>query len=400
MRHLSHLLVCGVGYLGSVTLAIMLGGPSLQAQTTSAQPPVQTTPATVASGSAATTPTTPERDLPIEGYCQNPANSGTDVCKAYQSGTCVKGLTVDLCRERLSQQGFGWVVSLAKEKLISKEAVGGVFALLAAVLSFAFASATKKVKVLEQRLGDPLFARPKEREFETRAVNVLLVAEGGSGKTSLIRALSGSRSADPALPTTSFDAYNLVWEIDLKKSDVQQVRTITRVYIEDYEGQQSKKRAHDLTLKKREEMVPATVVVILVDLFVTQKRPSPPAQPRAKWDEKRVAVQDAQYSTAYLDAVAGIASKATHVCLFINKADLIRPYEATTTDDILKRYEKLAERIAEEFRGQKFFRIVGSATTGWGVVGYGDGDNGTKTLLELIVDASVRIDDKKTGRLL
>jgi len=366
---------------GTVLAAVASAQPDAQGATPpdTTQPPPASPPQVPATSED-------EGKMSVEDYCKASANAETPVCKAFAAGKCVVGLKVALCRERLKTP---W--DRVRETFLNSTLVDGILGLLTAAAATGLAYLRRRLKELEKRLGDPFFASTIQSAFETKGVNLVLVGEGGSGKTSIIRALSGSKIANPAQTTLTLDTYNLVWEVDVNRGGNSKARRITRVYVEDYRGQATKDLAFNTTVVERENSIPATVMVIVVDLFRAVGPLGPPASPSANWDDDRVSLQETQYSETTLDILAGISKRIVHVCLFINKADLIRPYTRDSTANIRNRYMALATRITQEFGGVRFTSIVGSATSGWGIVGHDEADSNTKTLLEILADASVDI---------
>ena len=334
--------------------------------------------------------TEPPSDQPIEKYCADPTRQGTDVCLALARGEC-KGFTVGLCEQRDEVHLPRWLSGIIGDPTVQKATAGVIIAVLAVLL----ATLRVRFNALAARLGDPFFKRPNDRNFETLGVNVVLIGEGGSGKTSIIRGLSGSRAADPALPTDSYAAYNVVHEVDVKKEGQPPVRRIVRMYIEDYEGQKLKTRVLDPRLKIRERAVPSTIVIVVVDLFAVRARTAPAIIPQTTWDQARVDWNCEQYPEAMLDVLSGISTVCRHVCLFINKSDLILPFSRTTKARILEAYAPLRTRLSGRFRHVNYHEVVGAATCGLGVVGYDDVRKVPETLLELILAAAVPVDMKK-----
>ena len=330
-------------------------------------------------------------DTPISTYCGVGVNADLKVCAAYRERTCTEGVTVDLCRKKLNQGFFGSIFDNVTSNPGLRDALG---ALIIAALGAVIALARRKIKVLDDRLGDPLLLRPEAAKYETRGVNVLLVGLGGSGKTSIIRALSGCGEANPAAGTSvrNVKIYNLVQEVDVQADNREITHTVNRIYIEDYAGQEAGRRLHDPAIKKREQIIPSTVICIVVDLFHPPTSADQGLAPSDSWSEKRVKEQIKEYPKGMLNGIRRMSDTCKQVCLFINKADLLTPYEASTHESILDRYSTLRSEISFEFQSVPFSTIVGAAATGWGISGHDPSKRNTPTLLELINRAATPID--------
>ena len=334
----------------------------------------------------------------VSSICGNSSLSSLPVCVALASGECAGELSFSACAAKLkASEGPSLLERLGETFGADKKLMEGLVAVLIAVLGLVTTFARKRAGELRSRLEGPLAGTfDEEKPHQTRGVNVVLVGESGSGKTALVRALSGSGAANPTFTTAKFHTYSLVHEVDVK-IEGKRTHTLTRLYVDDYEGQDAGQLIENqYKVKEREAAIPSTVLVLVVDLFFTppRKQGAPPLAPRKSWDEARVEQQLEAYSPVTIDMVAKLASKWTHVCLFINKADLIRPMYPSTEEKIQEVYAKLHDLLSVKFIRRPLTVIVGSATEGTGVVGWGDESQASLTLREVIRRAAVPIEGK------
>jgi hypothetical protein len=77
-------------------------------------------------------------------------------------------------------------------------AVSVLFGALSARLRIRLERLKGKIGLLFSRVFDPFFLRPSH--FDQYATNLILIGEGGSGKTTLVHALSGANEAKPDWP--------------------------------------------------------------------------------------------------------------------------------------------------------------------------------------------------------
>lgn len=324
------------------------------------------------------------------------------LCKAFKDGTCSPSLTIALCKSKLSSEtGPEKAIGLIKtsgllEALVAALGAGGVYLLTRLRM---------RVVQLTRRLGDPMMEKGEARDFRSYGVNVILVGEGGSGKTSLIRALSGSRNAAPSRSTALPSTYCIVHEVDVESSDPrrfgQSQRSLRRIYANDYQGQATNQLTGTGELKllhEREAAIPATVLVIVVDLFrpPSPGEGAPPLRPTI--DGRRVKEQIAAYAEGLVQILLGISTRLVRVVLFINKADLVAPFDGNTRALIIEAYKPLIAILGRRARQANFNVLVGSAATGAAVVGFEDPHRpGIETLYELLVNSMVEIADQKPG---
>lgn len=326
----------------------------------------------------------------VENHCKVAANRESIYCKALLSNQCLPALTLKLCEDKIRDAAGGVLTRVGDWLSKNDSLVNAAGAVLVAALLTVIAWMQRKLTDLRARILDPFRPTVRESPLQVKAVNVVVVGEGGTGKTSLIRALTGCEKADPSVPSKGFRLYTCANEVDVRQGPDQIQRVLTRLYIEDYEGQKTNIRVNDEGVKRREAVVQSTVLIIMVDLFPTVARTAPKLTPQELWDQGRVDFQMSQYAEAMIDVLANMSSKLTKAILFINKFDLIRPTQGVELAEarVQNAYRPLIDRLDRAFAGMKFSVIVGSAATGLNVSGYEE-DRGPSSVMEFIVRAAV-----------
>jgi hypothetical protein len=119
---------------------------------------------------------------------------------------------------------------------------------MAAWLKLRFEALKDKVAILSSRILDPFFTRPEL--FDQYATNLILIGEGGSGKTTIVHALSGCNEAAPDIATSIKSTYTLVNEVSIETGQ-QLTRRLVRVYTDDYAGQNWTSGAQSELVKKK-----------------------------------------------------------------------------------------------------------------------------------------------------
>ena len=259
--------------------------------------------------------------------------------------------------------------------------IAGLLALLA-LLKTKLERVRRSASEALKRLADPFLG--ENFEYDSRALNVILVGEGGSGKTTLIHSLTAAPEAVPAIATDSISTYSLVQEMTVTIKN-KTVRRLFRIFIDDYVGQRFVDALNHTDINRRLDKVPATLLVIVVDLFKYEK--SKQGQLRQKIDPKRVKDQLAAYHDNVVQLLLDRASSSKHIVLFINKIDMISPMTPEIFQAAEKAYEELINTL-NDVRGKQLHVIVGSARAGIGVVGYDEGHVDQKSLLQVMHDAS------------
>jgi len=214
---------------------------------------------------------------------------------------------------------------------------------------------------------------------------VMLLGIGGSGKTSLIRALFHDKEANPTEATEDYEIYRHKSQasplIAARSSDVPAVH----LFISDYKGQDLGSLVRAFILQQKMPYSPmaynyVTAVVFVVDLVAPPTSKGAAVALVSEPSVERVRAQLTQWSDAALDAVFGmITDTLQYGCLFINKLDLLERRTPAEDDKIRRLYRPLADRIAKRCGDAKFEVIVGSACDGTRV----------PTLQERLLDSSV-----------
>jgi len=278
-----------------------------------------------------------------------------------------------------------WDVFLKGLKPHYTEIIGVLIAgLLAALawLKISFNNLRNNARKALSRLADPFISL--DLEYDSRALNVVLVGEGGSGKTTIIRSLTAAPEAVPAIATDSISTYSLIQEMTVQ-SEQGEKRRLFRIFIDDYVGQNLPEALEDDAINNRLQMIPATLLVIVVDLFPYEKDTQNSL--KKEIDTDRVAYQIGIYNEPVMQILLRRAQSSKYVVLFINKIDMISPLSPKKISDAIAAYKPLIEKL-EDKRGRRLHVIVGSARAGNGVVGYDEGHEDQKSLLQIMHDAS------------
>lgn len=279
-------------------------------------------------------------------------------------------------------------IQCALQNLATEIILGLVSIVSIAVATLKTAALTKLqslVQKLTDRLSDPFYSRPEE--YRQSAINVIVVGEGGSGKTSLIKALTDSDFARPDISTDSLDSYSIVREETVTNPNGKIARSLLRIYVDDYIGQRFDQIASNPLLKKRQEIIEASVLVIVVDLFSPAQQ-GDEVQPQESIDNARVRRNVRFYDNdGIIQILTSILNKGQNIILFINKLDLLLPRDNESVEDIKKKFNTVIKRL--NIRGKKLDIIVGSAETGEGICGSGINYN---SLIQIVRNAAKPID--------
>ena len=269
-----------------------------------------------------------------------------------------------------------------------------LFEILSAIVAVSFGFVALRVQRvadrLKKRIGDPFFARPAT--FENRAINVIMIGEGGSGKTTIIHALTGSDEANPEIATDAYATYSIVLEINVKKS-AKETRDVYRIYVDDYVGQRFVAAIRNENLELRKKVVPASLLLIVVDLFSPDKKAKNGSNDL--FDKERVKEQIEFYGDGVIQIIVDLLGNGTQIVLFINKVDMIRS-DRDVERLVKTAYEPLINRL-KDIRGKQVSVIVGSARTGQGIVGYNDGDSKRRSLAKVVLDTAETFDNQVAG---
>lgn len=261
-------------------------------------------------------------------------------------------------------------------------AISGALVLLLGGLAVFF---RKQAANLKKRLLDPFFA--KSTRYESLGLNVLMVGKGGSGKTSLIRALSGSEDANPNRKTTSNALYSLAHEVTVKVAAGEK-RRLLRIFMSDHVGQDFA-TISQTAFYKREELAPLPkCIVFVVDIFPANERFGEDRK-FAKPNEERIATLDGVFNEDSIRQITGAIEQAATIVLFINKLDKLTEIGEKTDSLVKGLYTDLIERL-RTIPGEVFV-IAGSAKTGLRIVGSdvdGGGPRSELTLYGVLLGAA------------
>jgi GTPase SAR1 family protein len=212
-------------------------------------------------------------------------------------------------------------------------------------------------------LRDPVRIGPKERRN-----SMILVGLGGTGKTTLIRSLIRDPKANPDERTEHYELYH---GAQSAKGDEYKYL----FFISDYKGQDIATLvgsfiAQQLKLYSAMAYGHVQTIILMVDLVSPRNDyRDPDPQPVDEPDPERIKLHIEQWSELALDAVKGLITDDSlrHVCLFINKVDLIRRRGQEADEKCIKKFDPLRERLIARF-GNRVHVILGSTRAGTGLV--------------------------------
>lgn len=224
-----------------------------------------------------------------------------------------------------------------------------------------------------------LFA-PARPEMDRKINNALVLGLGGSGKTTLIRSITGDTNADPRRKTISFDIYSSVYRtpVENKKDEVE-------LYLADYVGQNLGSLFRGFTLEQHTPYSPMRYgsirsIILVVDLFPAPETAGSEQNKKSKPDEVRIRENLDEWNRQSLAAVFGLATDTLdYVCLFINKSDLLTKNDNASLSSVFRMYEPLFLMIQDFAHGAIVEYRIGSA---------GDGQN-VQPIREYLVAHSV-----------
>jgi GTPase SAR1 family protein len=266
-------------------------------------------------------------------------------------------------------------------------AISLVFAASTAWLKIRFEKMKGKVRLLSSRILDPFFLRPVR--FDQYATNLILIGEGGSGKTTVLHAISGANEARPDVATNWLSTYTLVNEISVE-ADKEVARRLVRIYADDYVGQNWVQGSQNQRVKARQAVIRSSTLVIVVDVVEPGSKTAP-AQRRDKPQLSRIREHLHSYNDQAIQTLMALMGEKAQIVLFINKIDLIYPLTDEAKSFILQAFRPLVEKL-EAIRGVQLHVILGSATTGAGLVGYDWGSQTQKSLYKFVIDHAERVD--------
>jgi hypothetical protein len=196
----------------------------------------------------------------------------------------------------------------------------------------------------------------------------------------------------PDVATNEVSTYTLVYEISVLRRG-KLTRRLLRIYSDDYVGQNWVQGALNGRVKERQKSVSSSTLVIVVDLIVPGTKLEP-VQRQEKAQRSRIRDQLRIYNDPAIQTLGELLGTNGQIVLFINKIDLIYPPTDERVKEAVDSYAFLVERLSE-IRGVGVHVIVGSATTGLGVVGFDEGQDDRRNLLKLVIDHAEKIDINK-----
>lgn len=212
---------------------------------------------------------------------------------------------------------------------------------------------TEKAEELGKRLAGPRFSLPEKAK--EKYVRVAIAGLGGTGKTSLIRHISGCRSADPRMKTGFARTYSIVREVAYEEKT-----EVYRIDLEDYRGQNVSELLTNIQSSDGKRF-PVTAIVMLVDLFETDPEHYLPNPDNGiLWDEARVNKHLREWSDQLIGALLTATPDVKYICLFINKVDLVNAPMGSQDREIKKLFSAIISSFKSRGSDKLIKVIVGS----------------------------------------
>lgn len=211
---------------------------------------------------------------------------------------------------------------------------------------------------------------PRPIPSKDKRNTILLIALGGTGKTSLIKSLSQDPDANPEQETVAFDIYS--FNRASKREETAESPYVKYWFrIADYKGQNIGELVRAF-IEQQKNPYPLLAygyidsLIIMVDLIPPKPAPdAPDIAPTGKIDCDRVNFHLTQWNDTALNAIFGLlTSELKYVCLFINKIDLMTDRSLSADEMYKNEFKDLAERIKKRCGKARFEILLGSALKG------------------------------------
>lgn len=207
-----------------------------------------------------------------------------------------------------------------------------------------------------------------KRSHRAESKPILFVGVGGSGKTSLIMALTRDMSSTKTV-TTGVNVWPLKITSNGERESFALIDTVGQDFGTALSAIPSQSSKYNFTSTY------AKALVLVVDV-VPASRDVQEHVSHSKIDPERVKTQLAHYNDVVLEIFSGVTEQGGSIILFINKLDAIDDTPTNIRTNAENAYSPLIDRLTK-FRGRRVEVITGSALTGEGV----------NQLLEAIVEA-------------
>lgn len=194
-----------------------------------------------------------------------------------------------------------------------------------------------------------------KKAFQKQITPIIFVGFGGSGKTSLLMALTSNMS-----PITTVTTSVNVWEHDLMQNGEKR-----KFALIDTVGQNFSSVLEVMPYLYQEyrfKRNPVGALVIVVDVVDVARSNNKP-DGLNEIDQERVSRQLSFYNDAVVQLLAGIMEGDGPIILFINKVDAIDDVPSMVRTKAMDAYRPLIDRLAQ-VRGKRLEVVVGSALTG------------------------------------
>jgi hypothetical protein len=197
-----------------------------------------------------------------------------------------------------------------------------------------------------------------------------MVGPGNTGKTTFLRTLSGCHEINPQAATADVKKYVIT-----RETQNDEIQVIHRVTVADYRGQNWAKHVIGI-LADDDEPTLYTNVLIILDLFPEFGIVTNPIDIQA-FDGDHVTAHVRAFTGDILKIITAAAGPGCrHICLFINKVDLLPNVDKETTLAIVQTFSPLITELSKVAgaNGQQLQVIIGSMKKGVGLYSRTAGD--------------------------
>lgn len=227
-------------------------------------------------------------------------------------------------------------------------------------------SKEREVKKIESSYRLPVQIPSKDKRN-----SILLVGLGGTGKTSLIKALLNNHEANPNEKTESFEIYKGDRLSIRNNQDSNTENNRYWFYIADYKGQNVGQLIRSFIVQQKKPYSPlaygyVTSLILIVDLIAPKEEQDGEAlKRRAEYDKSRVEEHLSQWNETALDSIFGLlTSELRYVSIFINKIDLMENRTHEYDEKLLSLFKPLEYKIRKRSGRATVKMYLGSAQTG------------------------------------
>lgn len=251
------------------------------------------------------------------------------------------------------------------------EGLGTVIAAIIGALATIYTTLSKQKEIEEIKDS---FKLPVKIPSTDKRNSILLIGLGGTGKTSLIKALLNNHEANPNEKTENFEIYKGD-RLSIKSNQEKNTENNRFwFYIADYKGQNIGQLVRSFIVQQKKPYSPlaygyVTSLILIVDLFPPKDDvDDEDIKRQVKYNDARIKEHLLQWNDTALDAIFGLlTSELRYVNIFVNKVDLISDRKFEADERILKTYKDLEQKIKKRSGRATVKTYLGSARAGTSV---------------------------------